>query len=725
MRRQLLVNGLLAALALGSLAVVWATRETPTTAQVAERKGKLLPIFRKDAVARVTLTRDGRELELVPSGAAGEPGEFRIVRPWAERADIATVNQLLGALDLASSLRAADDVTPEAAGLNDKSPRIRVEASGITTLLTLGGPAPRPAGARYVEVASAGTSKRYVVTEGVASELTVPLAKFRETRLLEYGRSELAKIVLSQPLAKPPSGATTPYVERLELERGEHGVFFVRIDGRRELANPELTGRLFAALSRLSAETMLETADAQQQLQRQGNGPRVELELRDKSVAPITLSLAPAEGSQWLVLREQPGRPARAGLVAEDVGKALLGTVGQARSNGPVAARADEIEELRITRGAQKLDFARKDKGFSLRAPSVSELALDAGNERLASIVGAIGERPPHPDLKALGLAPPAGELVVQIAGGDEASHREERVLLGAVQKDGRMCVERAADEVVLCYSAEAARAFEPDATLLRPLELASFAPSDLASLTVEADGWRETLERHEDGSYELREPKGFRHDSSLVADAVQTLGTLQAVRWLAADDEPRFGLSTPRLRVRFTRRASPEAHELVVGAKLGAGYYARLSPDPGVFLLSSAAFDDLSIPLIDRALCPPFEPGKLQVSVVTKNGRGSVSSGRVAFSRPDARVVEALGALRAEYAVHLGPAKSHEGFARPRLTLSYQGREANVKVTVGACDTLREQWVCYARRDDIDATFALAGRTVADLEAATSNDIP
>ena len=44
MRHQLLVNGLLGALALGTLGVVWVTRETPTTAQVAERKGKTLNI---------------------------------------------------------------------------------------------------------------------------------------------------------------------------------------------------------------------------------------------------------------------------------------------------------------------------------------------------------------------------------------------------------------------------------------------------------------------------------------------------------------------------------------------------------------------------------------------------------------------------------------------------------------------------------------------------------
>lgn len=724
MRRQSWVNGLLAALALATLGVVWITRETPTTAQLAERKGKLLLVFRKDAVTRLTLTQNGRDLELVPNRTPAESGEFRIVRPWPERADIATVNQLLGALDLASALRPADDVPLEAAGLNGKAPRIRIETAGTAALLTLGGPAPSPAGAHYVEVASAGSIKRYVVSEGVANELSIPLEKFREARLLEYGRSELGRIVLTQQRAKRSStGVMEPYLERVELERGEHGVFFLRSDAGRELANPELTSRVFTALSRLSAEAMVETEDAQRQVS--GTDKRVELQLVDHALPPVTLSLVGVADSKWLVLREQPGKPARAGLVAGDVGQALLATVDDARLNGPVAARSDEIEELSLTRGDQKLELARKDRGFTLRAPRAGDVPLDAGNERLASIAGAVGERIPKPNLAALGLAPSGGELVIQVSGADESSHHEERVQLGVARPDGSRCVQRKLDDVVLCFSAETARVFEPDATLLRSLELASFAPSDLLTLSVDGDGWHETLERHDDGSYELTEPKGFAHDGALVADAVQTLGTLQAVRWVATAEEPRFGLAAPRLRVRFTRRSGGEPHELLVGAKAGNGYYACMTPDPGVFLLAGAAFDDLSLPLIDRALCPTFEPDKLNVSVVTKHGEGVIVPGHLVMGRPDIPVRETLSALRAEFAVHLGPARSNEGLAQPRLTLSYRTNDGKVRVTVGACDTLREQRVCYARRDDVDATFALAARTVSDLEAATSHDTP
>jgi hypothetical protein len=114
--------------------------------------------------------------------------------------------------------------------------------AGKSRTLALGGPAPSPAGARYAELSGDGPAQRYVVSQGVASELSFPFDKFREPRLLEHGRSELAKLELEQKTSK------------LELEQGDHGAFFARVDGARELANRDTTERILTALSRLSTE---------------------------------------------------------------------------------------------------------------------------------------------------------------------------------------------------------------------------------------------------------------------------------------------------------------------------------------------------------------------------------------------------------------------------------------------------------------------------------------
>jgi hypothetical protein len=228
MRRQLLVNATLVALALGTLGVVWATRDAPTTAALAARNNKLLPTWDEEAVTRIQLRRAGSELELVRDGTSNE---FRITKPWAERADIAGVNALLGSLELASVLRPAD-VARGSAGLAPAQLEIRLEMAGKSRVVALGGPAPSPEGARYAEVTAEGENqRRFVVSQGVAAELDLPWDRFRETRLLEYGRSDFAKLLLESP-----SG-------RGELVPVGPGVFSWQAPTGLELVNPDTTER--------------------------------------------------------------------------------------------------------------------------------------------------------------------------------------------------------------------------------------------------------------------------------------------------------------------------------------------------------------------------------------------------------------------------------------------------------------------------------------------------
>lgn len=685
MRKTTLVNGALLALALGTLGVVWATRESPTTAELADRKDKLWPSFRREDVQRLVLTKGASRLEL-------ERGkdELRITKPWSERADIATVQKLLSGLELAAALRPADSVEPKAAGLDAEALSIRVEGPKRPLQLWLGGPAPAPSGARYARVEADGASHIYVVSQGVASELDVPFDKFRETRLLEHGRSELAKIAIV-------SGA-----EQLEVEQREHGAFFVREGETWRLASREAVEAILTALSRLSSEQLVDVEQARQAL---GQGAReVKLELFDKEAPPITLRFAascPAAPEQALVLREQAGRGPRAGCIPTDVASALAVRAEDARLAGPFSARVDEVEELRITRGTDKLDLARKDKAFVLRGKTPSDVPLDAGNERISSVLRARGTPSAAP-------FEPGGEAVIQISGADEATHREERVSVSKPRPDGGVCVKRLADGVSFCVDAETARAFEPDSTLLRSLTVLRFAASDLVTLTVDTAGVTQRLSRRDDGSYELTEPKGLLHDGALVANLVQTLGALEATRWVAASDEPRFGLGAPRLRVTFQLTSAAEPRELLVGATTAGGYFAKLAAEPGVFVLPGSAFADLSALLVDRSLSPFAESDLARVTAKVGRKQEKPLSGLLLSS---------VAALRAEQAVHLGPRRPTEGLEPPQLELSLTDKNGKAaRVIVGACDTLDGASICYARRDGVDATFALSRRLVAEL---------
>ena len=709
MRRQLFVNGALLALALGTLGVVWATREAPTTAELAARKNKLLPEFKKELVSRLALSQDGRELVLETT----LPGEFRIVKPWPERADVATVSQLLGSLDLASALRSAEDVATAQAALGPSALRLRVEMGGKSAILALGGPAPSPTGARYAEVTEDGVSKRYVVTAGVATELGLPFDKFREPRLLEYGRSELAKISLVQGN------------DKLELSQAEHGAFFVELGGSRELASRDLVERLLTAFARLSTEQFVEADEAKKALS--DSTLRVTLTLTDKQAPPIALAFGacPGDSTEALVLKEQAGKGPRAGCIPAEVSAALRVSSAEARLEGPFAARVDEVEELRIGQGSRKLDLARKDRGFLLRAPSSTEVPLDAGNARISAILSAKGQRVAAPNLLELGLLPSQGDVSIQIAGADEATHRSERVLVGKKRPDGGVCVQRLADQIVLCFDAEVAHAFEPDATLLKGLNLFRFAPSELQSFSIESKGLRQVVRRSPEGSYTLDEPKGFRHDGSLVADAVQTLGTLQAVRWVPGGDPASFGLEPPRLRVSITLAEGAGSRELFVGAPTAGGFFARASTDPGVFVLSRANLDVLTTPLIERALLPI--PEAELASIQLESGGRSVlltRAGERWQGGPSDETVEAILALKAEQTVHLGAEAPAEGLAKPAVTVRFVGKNGQqFRIRVGANDTLDDSPIAYARLDGVDATFALSARAATVLRDATATN--
>jgi hypothetical protein len=84
-----LVNGALIALAVASSLALWHFRDKPGTTELEARKNKLLPSFRRQDVRKLTLRQGGRLLELTRSSATED---FRIVQPWAERADPASVN---------------------------------------------------------------------------------------------------------------------------------------------------------------------------------------------------------------------------------------------------------------------------------------------------------------------------------------------------------------------------------------------------------------------------------------------------------------------------------------------------------------------------------------------------------------------------------------------------------------------------------------------------------
>ena len=79
-----------------------------------------------------------------------------------------------------------------------------------------------------------------------------------------------------------------------------------------------------------------------------------------------------------------------------------------------------------------------------------------------------------------------------------------------------------------------------------------------------------------------------------------------------------------------------------------------------------------------------------------------------------------ALSETRAEGLVHPGEPRSDEGFDKPLATVTVHGGTSSFKMSIGRGDSWRDTNVFYARRDGVDATFAIAQsklRSLLDLE--------
>jgi hypothetical protein len=389
----------------------------------------------------------------------------------------------------------------------------------------------------------------------------------------------------------------------------------------------------------------------------------------------------------------------------------------------PFSLRKDEVELLSVVRGEAKLEIERKESGFLMRAPVQGDVELDAGNARIETIVSAAGRIVDGAKLGALGLEPPLGRATVRSSAASEAEVTEETLELGQRDKEGRLWVRRVADGAVLELDPSAARALEPDSLLVRSRRLLDFRNTDFRELEIGGRAPHQKLHREASGVFVLDVPKGADADSGLCSAMVDELATLTAERWVAEHDDGSFGLSDPELTAKLTVASGDggtKSFEIVVGALTTGGAFAKLGGDLGVFVLPRRAFDALSTLALDRGhfIVTPDVATRVELEhegkklVLEKQGERFVRSGGIEIS--PARVAEmtdALVALRAEAAVHLGAPKPSEGLSSPalRVTVTRTDRAQPQRFFIGAGDVWRGTNVHYARTEGIDATFAIA----------------
>ncbi|XXY23663.1 DUF4340 domain-containing protein [Sorangium sp. So ce216] len=747
-------------------------RGSVSTDEAERRKKHLLEAWRPDEITEVTLTLaspGAPQTARLTRGEVNDAGQ----RPWSVEidgqrypADEPAVDQLLGTLEFATAERRVPAEASDPAALGLASPRLSIAlAMGPRReRLLLGGSAPTPPGAVYAEVAGRGV---FVITKQLAAALDVPPDRFRSRSFVPYLAAELAGLTLegeggARRFSRAPWG-------------GGRGAGFRFAEGSPEgsgvrVSAPAIDGVL-SALGRLQAEELLSEEEARQALAT--GGPRVTLTLlpSDPSAKPGVIDLGgdcPDRPDHVVAVRREPTRAAA--CVPASVLEPLTEEASRFVDLALVGAPLDEVAEVKLAAGERSLELARAGSEWHLRAPEDRPVPTETGRALVQAILDVRATRllPSASDPGALGLVPPRATLRVlstppESPGEGEPRERIETLEIGAEQ-EGVVHVRRLEDGAVAEVPAPAAGALLPSEVSLRSMQVLDFARDQVSALRVERPGLVQRLRRKGDGAWELLEPRGegLAADDALADELADLLGGLQAERWVAADAGQGYGLGAPRLVIEAELAPAPEpgggaAGDAVarparveLGALAGAGSFARAGKGGPVFVAPPALEAAAGRLLLRRDVfvVAPQEiarvtlvPGDGKPVVVEASPGGFTVAGagdQAGATAVAAGVRDALAGLRAEGAVALGKPEKHHGLSPPRLRITIdlaRPREARVgeggatpprrapgsfTIAIGAGDAFRGTNVFYARRDGVDAVYAIAQSRVRPLlEAA------
>lgn len=697
----------LVVIAVALVAVVFVDRGSVTTAESEDRKYQVIDAWRPDDISKIQI-RVG-DLDVVVR-AAEDPNASTswILEENGKRvdADDQAVGQLLVSLEFAAYEREVEGLDAAAMGFDAPRARYQIGMGKLDYTLTLGKEAPSPEGGAYlrVEGGARGTAD-FVVGPELASELILEPGALRSRRLAPYLSIDTRAYELVAP-----SG-------RFRLERGSWGgrtagQFLVKSGGRAVRADRRQLDGWLVMLGRLEAERFLPVPA-------ELGTPRATLTLEplaegaDEAVLLLGVDTDACERGQTLVVRRAP-EPV-AGCVPEGALDPILLDPAKLRDEHVVGTAKGDITEISWTSGDTKVEIARKEEGWHMRAPSEGDAESAPVEQLLDTMLEIEGELVDGDDEDAWGLAEP--RAVVQIRGlperGTEAAdERVERIEVGARTDDG-VYVRRGDDDAVMRVAVEPARAFLPRPAALRSTAIFDAPLKDVVGLELDCAGKRQRFARLPAGSWTLEEPEApIGVDMGLANGLADSFRQLQAVRWVSERPDEGQGLAEPWCRVAMTVR-SGEGEErrlaVVLGSETTGGYFAQRVGAPAVFVVPKGLGQLASRWLLDTsALMVPVSRID-EVRLVAGDRRREVARQGAAWSDASlgAVVESVLGELIAEGVVALGEPAPDAGFDEPLLTIEVTG-EPSRTLLIGRGDVFRSVSVYLVREQGVAVTYAV-----------------
>jgi len=697
-------------------------RDTLSSGELAERRGRLLPRFVRARVDRVVIEREeGRVVLERDREDEEEVGEWNLVEPMEWPADLDAVDTLLGALEWASArrtLEGIDDADRARFGFDEPRLSASFTAADQEVPLTFGGEDALQSGL-YLTLDDATTA--YVVGQDLLEALDHDAEHFRDRALLSR------------------FGTGTVTVLSIEDADGERRV--EKRDGRfhleaptRGFASEPRVRDILRGLGGLEATRFVD----------EDPGDLSSYGL-DSPVRTVRLTKDVGEGGhEDLVIRfgsscgsADDGIHARVdeGPVVCVADLDALGTpVAELREPRLVTTDDSELTRMTIEQDGRTFVVERDEEDFTFSLREGDEtVAVD--EDALADFIRDLRSVRATGYLEIEADPVPRPWLTLSLVGSDDEVVEEVRV--GPPSATGLVAV-RGDEPVYLTLAAEAEEVLTMSALRFRSRRLVDDDPDQATRLTAERDGLSQTVER--DGLvWRLSAPFAAEAERPTVRDAVREIASLEAVRFVAEGAEPAHGFGVARATVRFETPEDGDGHDhdhgegedederppvrnvsLEIGAATEGGAFARLDDDPAVFVVTAAVVDAVSTDFVSRGVLASeldvlagltLERDGLRVVLTKEDDGWHTEDGGLADRERTRDLADRVAVIRASEVVAYGRPDASFGLGAPRVRVTVSRNAsaappATYTILVGAEAAGEGAPRSYVRRDDLDVTF-------------------
>src|SRR6266542_447772 len=384
----------------------------------------------------------------------------------------------------------------------------------------------------------------------------------------------------------------------------------------------------------------------------------------------------PGKSEATVAVRREPA-PKKAGCVPRSVLDSLSLTPESFVDRHLFSLRVDEIEQIALVSGGERLELVRSGVAGHMRAPSDAEVEAEVGQSFARTLHELSAEEVVlHAKAEDFGFsaAPRATATLTKIDAADESAGTET-IELGSETSDGFAYVRRLGDGAVLKVARDVARALVPSSFALRSRKVIDEAPARILRLFIASAAVHEVLRQSGSGEWTFEEPKGLAVDTRLADDVAEALANLRADRWVADDDDGSFGIAGSRGSYQLELEGG--LIRIETGRATSGGVFARRTDRPGIFVLPLVTQRTLETWAIDRSYFM-VEPASVREIRLERRGERQVLAPARGASPEAGLVTEqfettrgVLAEARAEGVVHRGAPGREEGFDKPLLIVS------------------------------------------------------